>query len=858
MTVPVPDLLPRVEKPSRYLGLEVNSVHKAPEDVTLRAALVFPDLYEVGMAHLGTNILYGLGNRIDGVQVERVFLPSPDMLGLLKQEGLPLFTLESRTPVGDCGLVGVTLQSELTYTNVLEVLDASEIPLVSRERMESHPIVVGGGPCAFNPEPLWEFFDLFFLGEAEDGWPQMLRNLVLASENGLGREEKVHALKEIPGIYDPRDFEVQYNDEGRITEVSGSGGKAALTRPLAGELDGVYPRSSFIVPFFPPVHDRVNIETTRGCTRGCRFCHAGMVYRPVRERSPGSVLETAGTALSLTGHNELALTSLSIGDYSSLDEVLETLMDRYERERVSISLPSMRIGGLTPSIARQILRVRRTGFTIAPEAGTERLRRVINKDFSNEEILQTARWVFGHGWDGLKLYFMIGLPTESEDDLEAITALVAEIVREAPSRAKVTVNLSPFVPKPHTPFQWVPQFPEPELKRRLDFLKQNLRGRKVQVKWGRTDQAQLEAVLARGDRRMSAAVRKAWENGAIMDGWDEHFRMNLWRDAWEETGLNPEHYAERERGEKELLPWDHIPSGVARGFLLGEYRKSLLAEATPDCREAGCLDCGACTPEQRASLPPMREQALPSGDIDVGVKDWTSPADTAIRRLRLAFCKVGDLRFLGHLETARAIERAFRRAGVALAFSGGFSPKPKITFALSLPTGAEGAGELMDIELMETMSVQEVMDRVNSQLPLGLCLLRGWKVSPESGALNGRVRHMTYEARLPHSREGLEKLAADFLERESIPVRRVRKGKERTVDLKDYLLSLAAPDERTILFTLALKGEEGSARPAEVLGALLGLDDDSITDVRFIRTSLTLGIDSGPGLHRAAMARVWD
>ena len=858
MTVPIPDLLSRVGKPSRYLGLEVNSVHKAPEDVSLRAALVFPDLYEVGMAHLGTHILYGLGNRIDRVQVERVFLPSPDMLELLRQEGLRLFTLESRTPVRDCGLVGVTLQSELTYTNVLAVLDASGIPLVSRERTDNHPIVVGGGPCAFNPEPLWEFFDLFFLGEAEDGWPEMLRILLLASEDGLNREGKVRALKEIPGIYDPGDFEPQYDDEGKMTGVSGSGEITALIRPLAGKLDGVYPQSSFIVPFFPPVHDRVNIETTRGCTRGCRFCHAGMVYRPVRERSPDSVLKTASTALSLTGHNDLALSSLSIGDYSFLDEVLESLMDRYEKERISISLPSMRIGGLTPSIARQILRVRRTGFTIAPEAGTERLRRVINKDFSNEEILQTARWVFGHGWEGLKLYFMIGLPTESEDDLEAIASLVGEIVREAPPRARVTVNLSPFVPKPHTPFQWVPQLPEPELKRRLDFLKQRVRGRNVQVKWGRTDQAFLEAVLARGDRRLCAAVRKAWENGAVMDGWDEHFRMDLWRDAFRETGLDPERYAERERGEKEPLPWDHIPSGVRRGFLLGEYRKSLLAEGTPDCREAGCLDCGACTPEQRVSLPPLREQALPSGDIDAGVKDWTSSADTVSRRLRFAFCKVGDLRFLGHLETARAIERACRRAGIALAFSGGFSPKPRITFALSLPTGAEGTGELMDIELTEAMSVQEVMDRVNSHLPRGLLLLRGWKVPPESGALNGRVRNMTYEARLPHPRDGLERLAAGFLERESIPVRRVRKGKERIVDLKDYLLSLTAPDEQTILFTLALRGEEGSARPAEVLGALLDLEDDSLTDVRFIRTSLALGIDSGSGLYRAAMARVWD
>jgi len=858
MTVPVPDLLPRVEKPSRYLGLEINSIHKVQDEVILRVALVFPDLYELGMAHLGMHILYGLGNRVDKVQVERVFLPSPDMLSLLRQEGFPLFTLESRTPVSDCGLVGVTLQSELTYTNILTVLDASGIPLVSRDRAENHPIVVGGGPCAFNPEPLWEFFDLFFLGEAEDNWPEMLRILALASENGLDRKGKILALKKIPGVYDPGDFEPQYNDDGEIAGITRAGGSTTLTRPIIQALDGVYPQASFIVPFSPPVHDRVNIETTRGCTRGCRFCHAGMVFRPVRERSADSVLETARVALAVTGHNDLALTSLSIGDYSSLDEVLGSLMDRYEKDRISISLPSMRIGGLTPSIARQILRVRRTGFTIAPEAGTARLRRVINKDFTDEEILQTARWVFGHGWDGLKLYFMIGLPTENEDDLEAIAALVGEIVREAPPRARVTVNLSPFVPKPHTPFQWVPQLPEPELKRRLDFLKKRLRGRNVQMKWGRTDQALLEAVLARGDRRLSAAIRRAWENGAVMDGWDEHFRMDLWREAFRETGFDPERYAERERAQEEPLPWDHIPSGVDREFLLGEYRKSLIAETTPDCREAGCVTCGACTREQKNTLPPMREQALPSGEAGVGVKAWTSEADTVVRRLRFVFSKVGDLRFLGHLETIKAIERACRRAGIPLAFSGGFSPKPRITFALSLPTGAEGLHEFMDLELAETISVKEVVDRVNGNLPRGLSLIRGWKVPPESGALNGRVCHMTYRALLPDSWDGLKQLTECFMERESIPVIRVRKGKERTLDLKDYLLSLTAHDERTIVYTLELKGEKGSARPAEVVQALLDLDDDSLTDVRFVRTSLSLRLDSAPALSRAGMARIWD
>jgi radical SAM family uncharacterized protein/radical SAM-linked protein len=857
MTVPVPDLLSRIEKPSRYLGREINSVHRDPCDVRLRAALVFPDLYEVGMSHLGLQILYGLGNQVDGVQVERVFLPDMNMLELLESESLPLFTLESRTPLIECGLIGITLQSELTYTNILTILDASGIPLSSRERTGAHPIVIGGGPCAYNPEPLVEFFDLFTLGDGEGIWPEMLGVLSELNVKAADRKEKIQALKKVPGIYDPGDFEPRYKEDGTIVEILSLDGPGTVSRALSECLDGEFLLSSFMVPFIAPVHDRINIEVMRGCSRGCRFCHAGMVYRPVRERTADSVLETSRQALSVTGFSDLSLTGLSIGDYGPLDEVLQVLMDRHEKERVSISLPSLRIGGLTPSIARQILRVRRTGFTIAPEAGTARLRSVINKDFTDEEIVQTARWVFRHGWDAVKLYFMVGLPTETDEDLEAVADLVKKIAGEAPLRGRVTVNLSPFVPKPHTPFQWVPQPSEHELRRRLNLLKERLRIRKVQVKWGRTDQALLEAVLARGDRRMSAVIRRAWERGASMDGWAEHFRMEIWQEAFQGAGLDPAWYAERTRNLEEVLPWDHIPSGVKKSYLREEYRKGLSGETTPDCREAGCVACGACLPGGTILPPVLREADVSGKDIDAHENDVFDP-DRVLRKVRTVFSKTGDLRFLGHLETIRTIERACRRAGLPIAFSGGYSPKPKITFALSLPTGAEGLREWMDLELSETVSVEEVVDGINRHLPEGLSLLRAWKVPGESGALNGRVLHMEYRALFPEPQEGLQDLADRFLERETIPVVRVRKGKEKEVDLKNYVLSMKAEDSQTLSFTLALKGEEGSARPSEVLQAMLGLDEDSLAHVRLIRTSLTFGLNADRALSRAGMARVWD
>ena len=860
MPVPVGDLLPHVERPSRYLGLEVNSIHAGVDDPAsaLRAALVFPDLYEVGMAHLGTRILYGLGNLVDRVQVERVFLPAPDMLNLLEEKNLPLFTLESRTPVGECGLVGVTLQSELTYTNILTILNASKIPLVARERTGNHPVVLGGGPCGFNPEPLSEFFDLFFLGEGEKAWPEILETLAFLEEKGVDREGKIQELKRMDGIYDPADFEPRYDEAGRLKGIDRVREGRTLARAVPLKLEGGYTRGCFIVPFSQPVHDRLNIEVTRGCTRGCRFCNAGMVYRPARERSAQSVLEIAREALESTGQDDLALTSLSIGDFSCLDEVLETLMDRYEMDRVSISLPSMRIGGLTPSVARQILRVRRTGFTIAPEAGTERLRRVINKDFTDEEILQTARWVFGHGWDGLKLYFMIGLPSETDEDLKGIAFLAGRIAREAPPRSKVTVNLSPFVPKPHTPFQWAAQVPEPEMKRRLDLVRENLRGPGLQVRWGRTDQALLEAVLARGGRRLSRTIRAAWEKGAVMEGWSEHFRMDLWREAFRETGVTPEEEAERERDEDEVFPWDHIPSGVSRDFLLREYRKSLAGETTPDCREERCHSCGACPPEGKNAAPPLRKtEAVPERTQEEGRNRVPEP-DPVARRLRFVFQKTGDLRFLGHLELVKVLERALKRAGVPLSFSGGFSPKPKLTLALSLPAGAEGAGELMDLELSETLSPKEVIARISGHLPPGIDLLRGWKVPLEGDALNSRVASITYRAVLPSPRPGMAETVREFFARESLPVRRVRKGKEKVVDLKEFLLSLSARDDQTLDFTLALVGEEGTARPSEVLRFLLDLDDEGLADVRLVRTSMALRMDSGGALFRAALARVWD
>ncbi len=854
-TVMIDDVLPYVEKPSRYLGQEINSVHKPKEGVRLRAVLAFPDLYEVGMSHLGTQILYGLGNLVDGVQVERAFLPQLDMLAILKERGIPLFSLESRTPLSECHVIGITLQSELTYTNILAILDAGDIPVRASQRSGSHPLVIGGGPCAFNPEPIAEFFDLFLLGDGEEVWPLVLRDLKEITERGGSRAQMIAAAKAYPGVYDPSDFDVYYADDGKIDRIVPRGNVLKVTKAMCLNLDIEIPPHSFLVPYVQTIHDRLNIEAARGCTRGCRFCHAGMVYRPVRERSRQTLVEMAAKGLESTGYEELALTSLSIGDYGPLEPLLRDLMDAYGEDRISISLPSMRIGGLTPEVARQIQRVRKTGFTIAPEAGTRRLRKVVNKDFSDAEIIQTAQRVFERGWDSVKLYFMIGLPTECVEDLDGIVNLAKTIGSMAPKRGQITVSLSPFVPKPHTPFQWARQDPEHVLKEKLDYLRKNLRGGKVRVRWGRTDQARLEAVLARGDRRLSRVVENAWRRGAVLDGWDEHFSWNTWMAAFESESLDPGWYTERERSGDEPFPWDHLSSGVSRQYLLKEYRLGLAGEVSDDCRSAGCLSCGVCTPEQMENIPALRK---------TGAVDGSPPLDGELqepekshRRVRFIFQKVGDMRFLGHLETMRVFERTARRANIPLAFSGGYHPKPKITFALALPVGVEGEREWADFELQESWDPQKFRETMNMFLPGGLEILLAWKTPVDGQPLPSRISSMGYRAEFPGPVHDLDSRVEILLSGGDIPVVRESKGKTKTLNLKNYLQAIESSGDDIVHFTLAMQTNGGSIRPGEVLQALMG-ENTPIDGIRVFRTGLRLLVVGDRSGGRPGFSRIWD
>lgn len=599
-------ILPRVSKPTRYVGREWNSIHKDRESVAITFALAFPDAYEVAMSHLGTKILYHEINRRDDSAAERVFAPWVDMEAEMRRDGIELFSLESWTPVRRFDILGFTLQYELTYTNILNMLDLAEIPLRSADRTTDDPLVIAGGPCAFNPEPLAAFLDAVVLGDGEEVVHEIIDAVKTwkASGSARRREDLLRSLAGVQGVYVPSLYDVDYHPNGAVRKVTPSqpGVPGFVRRRVVADLDSLDYPTDPIVPYMEVVHDRVMVEVFRGCTRGCRFCHAGIVYRPVRERSPEKVLELADKLIRSTGHNEISLVSLSTADYSGVGETLPELVRRHAEKGVGLSLPSLRVDAFSVGLAEEVQKVRKTGLTFAPEAGTQRLRNVINKGVTEEDLREACRAAFKAGWSAVKLYFMIGLPTETDEDLKGIADLAYGVLRayeeavgKAEARkARLTVSVSNFVPKAHTPFQWEPQPEIDELRRRQKVLKDLIRDRRIEYNYHEAPVSFIEAVFSRGDRRLAKALEEAWRLGCRFDGWTEHFRFDFWLKALAETGTDTAFYAHRHRDHRELFPWEHLESGVTKEFLIEENERALSGQLMKDCRWDGCYDCGVC------------------------------------------------------------------------------------------------------------------------------------------------------------------------------------------------------------------------------------------------------------------------
>jgi len=601
MPLDIEKILLKVQKPARYSGGELGSIMKDTQDVFIRFAFCFPDLYEVGMSHLGMKILYGLYNREADTWCERVFAPDKDMEREMLENGIPLFALESRDPVKEFDFVGFTLQYEMCYPTVLHMLSLAGIPILAKDRDEQHPLVIAGGPCTCNPEPLCDFFDIFILGEGEEVNIEL--NDLYREHKKKGYNKKAFLLEaaQIEGVYVPAFYDVTYFEDGRVRAITPNERVPATVRKrIVKDLDAAYYPDNFVVPFTEIVHDRAMSEIFRGCIRGCRFCQAGFIYRPVREKSVDTVDKQSHTLCQNTGYEEFSLTSLSTSDYTQLEALLPRLLEWAEKEQVNISLPSLRVDGFSEELAKRLNVLRRSGLTFAPEAGTQRLRNAINKNLSEAEILETARRAFSGGWTAVKLYFMNGLPTETAEDIRGIAELGQKVVNvyyNTPDRQKgrgvtVSVSVSCFVPKPFTPFQWEPQDTMEQLEEKQQALYDAITTRKISLSWHDAKTSFIEAVFARGDRRLGAALAEAHRRGFNLDAWSENFDFDAWLDVLKTVGLDPAFYANRRRDYTEVFPWDHLDYGVSKAFLQRENEKAHASVTTPNCREK-CSGCGA-------------------------------------------------------------------------------------------------------------------------------------------------------------------------------------------------------------------------------------------------------------------------
>lgn len=836
--------MPVVEQPSRYLGSEVNSVKKDPRNVKLRMVLAFPELYEIATSHFGIQILYSILNGQQDIAAERVFCPAKDMKMQLKESGIPLMSLETHTPINDFDIIGFSLLYELNYTNVLSILDLGNIPFLSVDRDATHPIIIAGGPCTCNPEPVAEVFDAMVIGDGEEVILEMA-GLWMDWKAGptKNRDALLEEWSKIRGIYIPSFFVRQTEHAGSPTVGAMSPKGQTVERAIVKDLDATAFPEAPIVPYGKPVHDRLRLEIARGCTRSCRFCQAGMIYRPVRERSPESLLSLAKTSLATTGYEDLSLLSLSTGDYRCLSPLMKALMARGRNKHIAVSLPSLRVETLTPELMEQVKRVRKTGFTIAPEAGSQRLRDMINKNITEGEILETVGDAFRLGWQVIKVYFMVGFPSETEEDLLAIVALVKRLRNiKGPKgrKGKINVSVATFIPKPHTPFQWAAQISLSEAREKIDLLKQQLRVPGVHLKWQNPEISILEGLWARGDRKLNRLLLEAYHRGCEFDGWSDSFSCEAWKAALAETETDIDSYTTRKRESTEPLPWDHIRTGISKEFLRKEWQKALSGQFTPDCRDGNCQDCGVCDFQEIAPIvySSCKKEMSTEGLDEAG-------AVSVYKKTRFSYSKLDQAGHFGHLELVNIFVRAFRRTEVPLRYTEGFHPKPKISFEDPLPIGLESREEFFTVEIPGHLKVPKVIEALNVHLPKGLNVLDG-KLFARNAKENGPLA-VSYSIT---TREDLfdANMEERFNKKKEFLMTRVsKKGREKIYDLKDVILRMERPSPRELFLTLK-SGPSATIRPSGVICLIYDISETELAFVRILKTK-TESI-SGNSQHR--------
>jgi radical SAM family uncharacterized protein/radical SAM-linked protein len=744
-------LLEKVEKPGRYIGGEWNAIHKDPAGVEVRIALVFPDVYEIGMSYLGQKILYDILNRHPILAAERVFAPWPDLEEGLRSNRLPLFSLESRLPLSRFDILGFSLLYELNYSNILTVLDLGGVPLLSAERGEGAPLVLAGGPAAFNPEPVSDIFDAFLIGDGEDAFVEIAEKYSALKKDGATRDQILNGLAEIPGVYVPSLYE-SFVPAGSalLARRPKAGAPARISKRIKTRLGKPFYPEAIVVPDIQAVFDRVTIEVARGCPQRCRFCQATSIYFPFRVMDPAVVRKKVRRSLAATGFEDVSLSALSIGDYPFLEATVTALMEELAGQKVSLSLSSLRPKGLSASVAENILKVRKTGFTLVPEAGTDRLRRVINKELDNGDILEAAATAFGRGWRLLKLYFMVGLPTERDEDLEGMARLVEEIldlgksVMKSPPR--INLSLSSFIPKPHTPFQWLSMESEQTLGEKQRLIRSRLsRFRSVAIKAHPTGISVLEAAFSRGDRKLASVLVQAWKRGARFDSWKDRFDFANWEKAFSAEKIDYRIYLgslDREAP----LPWDHIHTGINKNFLLAELEKAIREQRTASCLDSDCRQCRGCRSSLRPQriFPPVSQARSAKPDI------FGRPADRVLR-YEAFYEKAGSARFLSHRDLTNHLQRALRRAGLEVAHSAGFHPKMLVSYAPALPLGMEAKEECFEFKSSYQFDERALLRRLNRSTRSGIRFLRVRRVGDSEASLNERIGSMLYSLSLRDS-----------------------------------------------------------------------------------------------------------
>jgi len=841
-------ILPLVSCPTRYLGAEKNAIHKNPDRVRLRFALAFPDVYEVGMSHLGLGILYDTLNRRGDIAAERVFAPWPDMERQMRARGISLASLESSRPLQEFDVLGFSLQYELSYTNILNMLDLAGIPVWAGDRDEGFPLVIAGGPSTTNPEPMADFFDAVLIGDGEEAILEICDRIIEGKEKGHSKALLLEDLSRIEGVYVPSFFQVMYHEDNRIKRIIPlREGYSHVRRRILQDLDKAPYPTAPVVPWLKTVHDRLSVEIARGCKRGCRFCHAGFIYRPYREREPEVVEGVIEKSLSSTGYEEVSFLSLSSGDYGSIETLLKRVMDRCQGENIAVSLPSLRVETLKPEMVQQIKRVRKTGFTLAPEAATARLRRVINKEMDEEILLRVATSLYQRGWNLIKLYFMTGLPTETGEDVKEIIRLAKRVLQQGQGCGRpprLNVSVSTFVPKPHTPFQWEPQLTLRETGMRQEILRRGLNRGRIKFKWHDAKMSLLEGTFSRGDRRLSKVIHDAFKMGCRFDGWSESFQWELWCRAFEKNGIDMASYI-RGRTFSETLPWSHIRCGVTEKFLRDEWYRSRRETGTPPCR-SGCTACGVCDGEKIGvvSWKMSPEPSAPSGP--------THSARGETVRLPLEFHKVGPSRFLGHLDMAKAFHRAARRARLPLGYSQGFHPAPKISFKRALALGLESLCEEMEWELEYPVNEETLRAALNAQLPRGLCVRRVLHRSGEFCTTNGNQTRYRYLVALCEGpSRGLETRIREFLAHDQWVV--PGNGNRGECDIRPCVetMTMVDPshiddrvmdvwsdliDEKVALMEVVFQTRDGGGiRVDRALGSILSLSDERRRQTRILK-----------------------